>query len=77
MASETHPMSRRERIRAATEAGTLDSLPVDLMREELVWRQSAGLLTRKGDAGKMSKAEIVAALGGPAAPEATPTRKEK
>lgn len=67
-----HTMSRRARVRAAEEAGTLDSLPADVLREEVDFRVSAGLL--KAPKGR-TRADHVAALSGAPAPARTAPAK--
>lgn len=70
-----HPLSRQDRIRAAAEAGTLAALPVDMLRDEVAWRASAGLMKapKKG----ATKEDLIAALGGTAPAQETTTAPSK
>lgn len=66
-----HRMSRRQRVRAAESAGTLSSLSMEDLRAEHGFRVNAGLLTAPKGKKDLTKAELVAALGGEAAAPTT------
>lgn len=71
-----YTMSRRARIRAAVEQGTLAQIPVEDLRAEHGFRVNAGLLAAPKGKKDLTKAELVAILGGESETAAPTTSKE-